>query len=371
MLGRAGRLTPGGLRAAVARAVIEVAPGKARERRETAARFARVERWAEDSGNAALMGRELPPDEVLAADQRITGGPASWKAGLDGGMDELRARAFLDLVLGTDSRPRAPRAAPTGRMAARRAASRRGSGRRRGGRVRRAGHADRPARHRGRAGRPARRAGRARPGRPVAGPRPGRRRRAEPEDDLVRDGDRPARARRRARLRPARAQEPPETRRARPPPGGAGFSFTPAGRDGPPGGYGTWRLRVPGGGPGLIVAIDTLDTGTASTGTRPGATTPGSSSGTCPRSGTPPAPARCAAGPPASATSSTTSRTRQAGGPACATAARNAATTTASSSSPGGPSISSPTAPSAGPPRPGAATTPNPPATPSDPRSRS
>ena len=63
-----------GLRSALARAVIEVAPEKARQRRETAARFARVERWAEDSGNAALMGRELPPDEVLAADQRISAG---------------------------------------------------------------------------------------------------------------------------------------------------------------------------------------------------------------------------------------------------------------------------------------------------------
>ena len=112
VLGRAGRLTPGGLRAAIARAVIEVAPEKARERRETAARFARVERWAEDSGNAALMGRELPPDEVLAADQRICWWAGELKkAGLDGGMDELRARAFLDLVLGQDSRPRAPRAA--------------------------------------------------------------------------------------------------------------------------------------------------------------------------------------------------------------------------------------------------------------------
>ena len=112
ILDRAGRLTPGGLRSAVARAVMEVAPGKARERRETAARFARVERWAEDSGNAALMGRELPPDEVLAADQRISWWAGELKrAGLDGGMDELRARAFLDLVLGTDSRPRAPRAA--------------------------------------------------------------------------------------------------------------------------------------------------------------------------------------------------------------------------------------------------------------------
>ena len=106
MLGRAGRLTPGSLRAAVASAVMEVAPDKARRRREAAARDARVQRWAEDSGNAALMGRELPPAEVLAADQRIT----AWarqlkKAGLEGDMDELRARAYLDLLLGKDSRP--------------------------------------------------------------------------------------------------------------------------------------------------------------------------------------------------------------------------------------------------------------------------
>jgi hypothetical protein len=43
-------------------------------------------------------------------------------------------------------------------------------------------------------------------------------------------------------------------------PGPPGFFFAPASRDGPPGGYGTWRLRIPGGGPDLIVAIDTLDT---------------------------------------------------------------------------------------------------------------
>jgi hypothetical protein len=69
VLDRAAGLTPGALRAAIARAVMEVAPDKARERREAAAKDARVERWLEDSGNAALMGCELPPDEVLAADQ--------------------------------------------------------------------------------------------------------------------------------------------------------------------------------------------------------------------------------------------------------------------------------------------------------------
>ncbi len=106
VLGRAGRLTPGGLRSAIAHAAMEVAPDKARKRREQAARDARVQRWAEDSGNAALMGRELPPAEVLAADQRIS----AWarelkKAGLDGSMDELRARAYLDILLDKDSRP--------------------------------------------------------------------------------------------------------------------------------------------------------------------------------------------------------------------------------------------------------------------------
>src|SRR5215475_9999549 len=118
VLDRAVRLTPGALRAAIARAVMEVAPEKAKKRREAAEKDARVERWAEDSGNAALAGHELPPDEVLAADQRIT----AWarelkKSGLEGDMDVLRARAFLDLLLGKDSRPRpdgaaAPAASP-------------------------------------------------------------------------------------------------------------------------------------------------------------------------------------------------------------------------------------------------------------------
>ena len=59
----------------------------------------------------------------------------------------------------------------------------------------------------------------------------------------------------------ARPEPNGNTKHAGPgPPGPAGFSFTPASRDGPPGGYGTWRLRVPGRGPDLIVAIDTLDT---------------------------------------------------------------------------------------------------------------
>ena len=159
VLDRAAGLTPGGLRAAIARAVMEVAPEKAQERREAAARDARVERWAEDSGNAALMGRELPPDEVLAADQRITAwAPGTQtRPGWTAAWTMLRARAYLDLLLGQDSRPRrGPAADGAGALArtapavedqdrptlADRAPG--GTGGRRGpGRVRRAGHPDR------------------------------------------------------------------------------------------------------------------------------------------------------------------------------------------------------------------------------------
>jgi hypothetical protein len=108
VLGRAGSLTPPALKSAIGRAVMQVNPDKARQRREHMAKRTRVERWAEDSGNGGLAGRELPPAEVLAADQRVT----AWarqlrKAGLGGDMDQLRAWAFLDILLGTDSRPAA------------------------------------------------------------------------------------------------------------------------------------------------------------------------------------------------------------------------------------------------------------------------
>jgi len=114
VLDRAGSLTPGALRAAIKRAVMEVAPDKAKKRREHMAKCTRVERWGEDSGNAGLAGRELPSAEVLAADQRVT----AWakqlrKAGLEGDMDQLRARAFMDILLGTDSRPLGSRAGDT------------------------------------------------------------------------------------------------------------------------------------------------------------------------------------------------------------------------------------------------------------------
>ena len=115
VLGRAGRLTRPGLRAAIARAVMEVAPDKARKRREEGARKTRVERWLEGSGNAGLAGRELPVAQALAADQRISAWARQLRAaGLGGDMDVLRATAFLDILLGRDSRPAPLAAVPPG-----------------------------------------------------------------------------------------------------------------------------------------------------------------------------------------------------------------------------------------------------------------
>ena len=281
VLDRAGRLTPGGLRAAIARAVMEVAPDKARKRREQAAKDARVQRWAEDSGNAALMGRELPPAEVLAADQRITAW--AWqlkKAGLEGSMDELRARAYLDLLLGKDSRP-PPGPAPGD------------SGPGGGGRP---GDPGTPGPGTPQPGViPAGFAGRITLTIPLAtaaglADRPGEMAGIWPIDPwLARDLANAAAknpktmwcvtvtddqghaighgcARPEPKNRAGRRDKPDKPG----PPGGPdpprgtsgtprpGFSFTASDQHGPPGGYGTWRLRTGGEGPGLLVALDPI-----------------------------------------------------------------------------------------------------------------
>jgi hypothetical protein len=243
VLGRAHQLTPSGLRDAIAKAVMDVAPEKAMKRREDAARDARVERWAEDSGNAALMGRELPPDEVLAADQRIT----AWahelrKAGLDGDMDVLRARAYLDLLLDKDSRPE-----PGGGPAQEDVAP--------GGFAVRGNLTVPLADLLGLADRPGQLSG--------IGP-------IDPwlARDLAAAAARNPRTswcvtatneHGHAAFHGCARPEPkphPESRSR----DGPGFSFTLEKRDGPPGGLGTWRLRTPGPGPDLIVELYSLST---------------------------------------------------------------------------------------------------------------
>ena len=110
---RAGQQTSGQLRAALARAVLAADPGAARARREEAQRDARVLRWREDAGTAALCGRDLPSADVLAADQRISARARDLRsAGVTGTLDELRARAYLDYLLGRDSTPPPPSGQP-------------------------------------------------------------------------------------------------------------------------------------------------------------------------------------------------------------------------------------------------------------------
>jgi hypothetical protein len=119
-----GEMTWGMLRNRVARAVIEVNPDAARKRREQAAKNARVEVIPEFSGNCQIAGRELPAAATLVADQNLTARAQELRrAGVPGGMDELRALAYLEAlgaanpletIPGTPGGPGTPDAAPGG-----------------------------------------------------------------------------------------------------------------------------------------------------------------------------------------------------------------------------------------------------------------
>ncbi len=90
-------MTWGMIRDRIARAAIEINPEAAVKRREQAAKQRRVEVLPEDSGNEMLAGRELPPAAVLAASQLLTARARQLrKAGILGGMDELRVQAYLE-----------------------------------------------------------------------------------------------------------------------------------------------------------------------------------------------------------------------------------------------------------------------------------
>jgi hypothetical protein len=186
-------------------------------------------------------------------DDRITAWAGELKAaGLDGGMDEIRARAYLDLLLGQDSRPR-----PAGSPQA--VGSQPGQ--------------PGPA--------PCGFASRVTLTAPLAtltqlAGRPGELSGLGPVDPwLTRDLAAAAAANPRTTwcltvtdekghaIAHGCARPEPRSHRKRDgpgPPGETGFTFTPASRDGPPNGYGTWRLRTPGPGPDLIVTIDPITT---------------------------------------------------------------------------------------------------------------
>jgi Domain of unknown function (DUF222) len=108
ILSKAGQQTTGQLRAAVSRAVLAVDADAAVRRREATQKDPRVRRWREDAGTGALAGYGLPAGDVLRADQRITDRALALRdAGLPGTLEELRARVYLDTLLGQDSVPSA------------------------------------------------------------------------------------------------------------------------------------------------------------------------------------------------------------------------------------------------------------------------
>ena len=101
MLGRAGGMTSGQLRAALTHAMLAHDPEAARQRQDDARTEATVSAWTETSGNAALAGRELASrrrhPRPCPAD---LAGPLASQERRDGTMDQLRAAVYIALLTG-------------------------------------------------------------------------------------------------------------------------------------------------------------------------------------------------------------------------------------------------------------------------------
>src|SRR5271169_5773912 len=105
LAGAAPGMTFGELRYAAHKLVLTLDPDAARKRKEAASREAHVRRFREDSGNAGMVARELPPDEVLAGWQHVEQRALDLRAaGMPGTLQDLRVRAYLDLLQERDSR---------------------------------------------------------------------------------------------------------------------------------------------------------------------------------------------------------------------------------------------------------------------------
>ena len=103
---QASGMTFGELRHAAHKLVLKLDPDAARKRKEAARQEAHVRRFRENSGNAGMVARELPSDEILASWQHVEQRALDLRAaGLPGTLQELRVRAYLDLLQERDSRP--------------------------------------------------------------------------------------------------------------------------------------------------------------------------------------------------------------------------------------------------------------------------
>ena len=134
LAGTAGALTFGKLRSVAHRLVLELDPEAAARQKEAGRRNAHVRPFREPSGNAGMIARELPSDEVLASWQHVEQRALDLRAaGIPGTLEELRVRAYLDLLQERRTRLAVP--AP-GRLGCRPPAGPAGRERRRPGRQR-------------------------------------------------------------------------------------------------------------------------------------------------------------------------------------------------------------------------------------------
>jgi hypothetical protein len=103
IIGAAANQTAGQLRHRVRRAVLAADPAAAERRRRERQREARVELYDEQSGTAALSGRDLPTAAALAADAGIDASARALKAaGSPATLSQLRAAVFLARLAGQD-----------------------------------------------------------------------------------------------------------------------------------------------------------------------------------------------------------------------------------------------------------------------------
>jgi hypothetical protein len=105
LAGQAPGMTYGELRYAAHKLILRLDPDAARKRKEAATRETCVRPFREDSGNAGMVARELPSAEVLASWQHVQQRALDLRAaGMPGTLQELRVRAYLDLLQERDSR---------------------------------------------------------------------------------------------------------------------------------------------------------------------------------------------------------------------------------------------------------------------------
>ena len=97
-------MTFGETRSAARKLALQLDPEIARKRKDAARREAHVRRFQEESGNAGMVARELPTDEVLASWQHVEQRALDLRAaGIPGTLQDLRVRAYLDLLQERDS----------------------------------------------------------------------------------------------------------------------------------------------------------------------------------------------------------------------------------------------------------------------------